>query len=578
MSYKFDKSKRRQSERRSTGNIIILSVAILALLLVFFFAVPWKLILLGLCHGRHDNAVQAASLAAASELSHIVINDPYYGYIGLSDSPPVGTATTAADGEPTPVIGINTLIGTARLDLLLAHRLQNNELIAMAEQDVEASRKAAKRLEAACKKAIEPDSRDTAVDLNGKPIKPYEAARSAYMSSLGWSPLLGQANMGKFSLSLGWLADHGSTTTQVPVPEKLSQTPESAQQNGRYKPFIDIPAFGESFYFVGVGPQPALVDARQFREADGKRICTVVKVEAEMERDKGPGLHNVACAQPYGVAEANPTAVMRINFPEGVPNSVSSLHDLLSDARLSVCRTEDFTATGGDVPINQGAVLVADQSAQEHTMGKVLARCLYDWIRIARVKPRLDSLVDAMDASFRILAQNRTNGLGSLENPCFTFEFDVSGNVVVRNCNRNPFIDQIVYDNQSYAITSQPVAIGSGLWSIGCRDEVRRLGTVSGGKHAGQPVVGNPVNWCELAYFDRSPEESLKRAKGSKALGLIVTGNNQGCAGGRKAVSWESAQFSRLDGGAVLHPPRKSYYSGGLPVDIEFSQANGSAE
>ncbi len=42
-------------------------------------------------------AIEAASLAAAKEISRIVVNDPNFGYISLSDAAPVGKATAAGD-------------------------------------------------------------------------------------------------------------------------------------------------------------------------------------------------------------------------------------------------------------------------------------------------------------------------------------------------------------------------------------------------------------------------------------------------------------------------------------------------
>jgi hypothetical protein len=576
MSYKIDKLRKKLARRSTAGNILILSLVILGLLVALFLALPWKVAFVELCHAKHANAVQSASLAAASELSKIVINDPYFGYVGLSDSVPSGAATVAGDGEATPVVGINTLIGSARLDLILAHILENNELIALAEQDAEAARKAARRLETAWKKAIDPGNREVACDLNGKLVKPYELANEAYMSSIGWSPLLANHVVQKFSLSLGWVEDGGSSTTLAPLPEELSETPADLKKNGCYKPFEDIPAFGESFYFVGVGPQPALVSSERFKEPDGKRICSIVKVEADVESKAGQVIANAACAQPYAVAEANPAGVMRINFSNGLPPNVSCLRELISDARLNVARAEEFTASGGDVPVDQNAVLVQANSQQGVSVAQVLARGLYDWIRTAHVRLRLDSVIAMMDQSLSNLAQKRNGDLGDPASPSLLFEFDAAGNVLVRNCNRNPFISEIVDENQSYAVNYQPVQLGSTLWNIGCRDEVRKLGSQAGGKHAGQPVVGNPVNWCELAYFDGSSEASMKRAKGGKALGLVVTGSNQGCAGGEQAVSQASAQFSKLDGGSLSHAPRKSYYSGGLAVDIEMSQSEGA--
>jgi len=76
---------------------------------------------------RYQQAIESAALRAATELSEIVINDPYFGFISLSDQKPIGQATFAADGEPLPVHGINTIIATTRLDYLIA-KATNDQL------------------------------------------------------------------------------------------------------------------------------------------------------------------------------------------------------------------------------------------------------------------------------------------------------------------------------------------------------------------------------------------------------------------------------------------------------------------
>ena len=59
---------------------------------------------------RTESVIDAAGLVAADDLSRLIINDPNFGYVSLSNYPPIGIATCAADGEPLPVVGINTLV------------------------------------------------------------------------------------------------------------------------------------------------------------------------------------------------------------------------------------------------------------------------------------------------------------------------------------------------------------------------------------------------------------------------------------------------------------------------------------
>src|SRR5262249_54247294 len=85
----------------------------------------------------------------------------------------------------------------------------------------------------------------------------------------------------------------------------------------------------------------------------------------------------------------------------------------------------------------------------------------------------------------------------------FVVEITAQGNTVVSALRRNPFEDLRIAESQLYGINGQPVPIGTNNWTLVCRDEVYGAGTATGGKHAGQPLAGNPINWAELsAYVD----------------------------------------------------------------------------
>src|SRR6516225_9906245 len=105
--------------RTAEGSILAIGAVILivvCLIILLGGQTIWSFLL----HERYKQALEAAALKAASDLSEIVINDPYFGFISLSDRPPIGHATVAEDGEPVPVHGINTIIATSRLEYLIA--------------------------------------------------------------------------------------------------------------------------------------------------------------------------------------------------------------------------------------------------------------------------------------------------------------------------------------------------------------------------------------------------------------------------------------------------------------------------
>ncbi|NJL73487.1 MAG: hypothetical protein HC888_19155 [Candidatus Competibacteraceae bacterium] len=74
-------------------------------------------------NSEQRTAIEAAALAAARDLSMIAIDTPDYGFVSLSDSAPIGSTTAAADNFYTPVRSINGIIGTLRLDMIIADKL-----------------------------------------------------------------------------------------------------------------------------------------------------------------------------------------------------------------------------------------------------------------------------------------------------------------------------------------------------------------------------------------------------------------------------------------------------------------------
>jgi hypothetical protein len=124
--------KRPNRKRGASLTLVIAIFGVLALMILLFC-----LKFTGFVGSYHEqrSAIEAAALAAAKDLSAIAILDPNFGWIGLSDSSPVGTATAARDGFYTPVTGINTLFGTIRLDLIISDYLEDPLMNQLAVND-----------------------------------------------------------------------------------------------------------------------------------------------------------------------------------------------------------------------------------------------------------------------------------------------------------------------------------------------------------------------------------------------------------------------------------------------------------
>lgn len=551
------------SRNRGAAMTLILVMGLFLLVVLLVFA--WRFLFLQVRSSQSLNAAQSAALTAARELGRIVIKDEDFGYIGLYDSPPVGKSTLAADGEPTPVTGINSLMAGVRCEMLVADTLNNSALREFAEDDYKKAQAASTRLFKVLNAAIQPTILKKPTDLNGVKVDPLEAARESYLSNS--HGLIAPSSLKEFDISLGWIDTSTTSSMPFPMPAKLSQTPATAAIGDCYKAFTDIPVGKHSFFLAGLGKQPALVDGKFFRAADGKRVCSAVRVDAVAEAEQPkPGessaaqLKASATAVPGASTTLGPAGVLLVTINPAAAPSASSLHNLLG---LNAMMMKVFSANGGDYPRDKQATLV--ETGRE-SAAKACSRCLFDWLRTAGGRVNLDSLQEAIDHPFSSLS------LGAeAKNANVFYELDRSGAVHVTTRKRNPFIDSTASENQYYAVMDTGSTLGGAPIALSCRDQVSHLGLDNGGKHAGQPQPANPINWCDLPYFDNSAGAAKAMGRGSDYLGLVARGNRQGCAGGQNAISIASAVFENVGGQSLSPQPRKSYYGGGLAASIEVS-------
>jgi hypothetical protein len=523
---------------------------------------------------QQQTALESASLAAARDLGKIVVNDPHFGYISLSDYPPCGKATIARDGEPLPVLSINTVLGTARVETIVAHALGNPELCALAKKDVDAAHDAARLLQDTLSASLDPLNKNPARDLDGRIIKPFEHACNLYLANLPAAEGSTNLNLKDFHIALGWLRDGSSTVTPVPQPIDMADVPEAAQIKSKYKAFVDIPTCGESFCFAGVGEQPALVDSHRFMRQDGKRLSSIIQIESNLAVVKHglmwqstESIHSVACAQSGALAESSTPGALLLSFPDGYPPGIKSIRDLFTDRQLNSNLVAVQTVRDGDFPDESTAHLVAKESAGSSgtTIAALFSDGFYDWLRTAHCRPRIDSVLQVVDSYFRDSARC---GSGTQSFPLFVYEFDKEGKVVVTNHREIPFLAQTVLENQVYALSFQAINTGTSTWTMSFRDQVRSLGTIYGGKHAGQSMPGDPVNWCDLARYDGGLEQAQMKRKGV-ALGIMPVGD----AAPGDGIALGTAFFNKLNGTNLSAQPRKNYYGGGLAVEFRLSSS-----
>jgi hypothetical protein len=551
-------SSKTRLARNQNGNILLLILASLCLIIVPLVILVSQGGLYAVDRDRAKSAVEAAALLAANNMSKVIIDDPQFGYVSLSNFPPNGEGTMAPDGEPLPVIGINTLTGTIRQIAVLGHELQNQTISELAEDDREALESTVEDLNSALKTALEKDQREKTTDNQGTNI---EIAKD--VSNFLKTHLPPSLKLESVELENGWLAGSARSTIPLPSPQQFSHVSKDESIDGEYRAFVDIPLDAKNFTFAGLGKSSALVSSKEFRAADDKHINSIVKVKVTFVRNnefhhmlpfglEAPDKIEIsAAAQPFTMEDGGPAGVMTVRFSGG---SVSGLHtwsDFLQKDNFHDRQIMTYQALGGDYPLDARAVMRPSKLDSADGTSQQFAEHLYYWLRNGHLRPCIGSVMEMLSQRFQ-----------SGPNDIYAYEFDNNGNISRRVITKDPFPRG--FTSEAQVSTTVDTSTNSGINPIIIfRNNVKRLGTQTGGKHAGQPIAGTPLNWCELSEYGGDDFIAGAVRKGRLATGFTLLNASGG-----------NSVFRGFDGKTICLQPRKSYYSGGLAVDIEIGGIN----
>jgi len=370
---------------------------------------------------EQKTAIEAAALAAARDISTIVINTPEFGLVGLSDSAPVvGTTPAVGDSFPTPVHSINTLIGTARLDYIIADAMSIPEWKEMALVDLNAAKTRGDNLITALDAAI--TASGSGSDKTGATITPYVSAETAYTQNQ--IRMTGSSNYvaGSLQLSLGGLEGGSATTIPIPNPAgtdaSLDNTNTSIDgMRTVYKSYINIPFDGQDFVFAAVGTSIRLVDPKLYRATlPSLPYChrTILKAEARTVVNNQGTTDNytmqaTACAQPASVHDPIPApGALQVSFPDGMPTGpedVNTPMELYTSAALNGSFMDYMESQNGDYPIDPSCSLAPDPAwpVASDTAHKATTACkiaVYDWLRRAGTKANVSSVIGMHSTPF----------------------------------------------------------------------------------------------------------------------------------------------------------------------------------
>lgn len=545
--------------RKSRGNTLLLIIATLA-------CVVMPVLIFATANGLHvrdqrrlQDTVEAAGLLAANDASRMIFNDRNFGFVSLSNYPPIGKGTRADDGEPLPVIGINTLVGTIRQNSILAHEVGSVAMASLVETDRLALVDTMRDLNSMLRSSMSRDGRRVYSDIDGNVVDPLKDVLAFLNSNL--PP---DVELESVQLSNGWLASEARSDIPVPQPVQLAELKPAMIRGDHYKAFIDVPANNKSFTFAALDTTSKIVSPSAFQAADDKHVCSIIKLECVVsvknlaESKKRTSMKLVACCQPFSRPESGPAGIMTVRF-SGVPvQGLQRWSDFLQETNFRDNQISRFEAVGGDFPVDKGARVRQMNATRQTSTAQQFGEHLYYFLRNGHLRPRLDSVLAMLNEPF--IAQ---------PDLAYIYELAGNGSIVRRTLPKNPFHVGIIADCQDSIIADTTISGGFSPVIV-FRNDVAHLGSMSGGKHGGQPLAGDPLNWCELQDFGGSESLAQGLSKGRLGTKLTVVEPSNPIWPIDSARVMNFDVFRKLDGKSLNSQPRKNFYSGGLALDIEI--------
>jgi hypothetical protein len=544
--------------RRTTGNTLVIAIITLCFIIIPILMMVSQSGFKMVDVQRIQNTMDAACLLAANDASRIVINDQNFGYISLSNYPPIGKATCARDGEPLPVLGINSLIGTIRQNSIVARELGNSKMMSLVDSDRLCLDKTVSDLNETLKDAVSLRSKEKYFDINGSVVEPVKDV-SAFLNN----SLPPNIKLESIRISTGWLSGAGRTNIVIPQPARFAQTKPDEVQGNTYKAFMDIPFEGRRFTFAGLDSSSCIVSPKSFRDADNKHVCSIIKVECVFAVQNFGGVTTSkfscqSCGEPFSMPEVGPAGIMTLRF-SGVPTAgLRSWSDFLKDNNFRDAQVNKFDAVGGDYPLDRDSRLQQYRADSDSGTSAMFADHLYCWLRNGHLRPRVDSILSMVNEPFL----STTNGL-------YIYEFTKNGTINRRMLRKDPFPVGVTSDAQC-SVTANTTVQGGATPTIVFRNDVKNLGSKLGGKHGGQPLAGDPLDWCELADYggDSIIARDMNKGRLGTRLTVVDPANPVYPIDPGRRINLDV--FRTYDGKSLAAQPRKNFYSGGLAMDIEI--------
>jgi hypothetical protein len=501
--------------------VLVLIVSIVSGILLILLIFGLSYVRMGANYQEQRTAIDAASLAAAKDLSRLVIEDPNFGFVSLSDYAPTGKNTIAGDKYFLSVQSINTILATNRLDMIIADQLNNDIMRTFARIDYQNAMQARSSLQDAISAAAAPNGRG--YDIDGNVVNPTTDAIAAYNSNaVRLANASSELIPGSLKLTLGYGSDL-STNTVTPQPTSTSKVDWTQQKNGYYLPDLNVPYDGHDFVFAAAGQDTKLVDFKLFATNPKSKLPysfpTVLKCEADHKfvgsNARGQAgtytIHAVSCALPGTLVDPRPApGAFTVSFPGGLPPGLIHFGDLFTNAQIATAPVDALeTPPSGDYPASLLVSMSMPNSniadPQHPPVGHVLSLAYYNWLKRAGATVNVATVMDMMRQSF-------DNSLGATPQT-HEYQMNPEGNLtyfVVAGIGSNMPVSQKQWRAPSGFAYDLGTKAGVPNFDLQLTDYVYQEGRLLGGLHAGEPLDGQsttsanapPVSNSSGSYYE----------------------------------------------------------------------------
>lgn len=435
-------SKKSKRKKRGGSLTLVVAIGLGIVIVVLFLAVIYSQ---QFTHQKEaQTAIDSAAISVAKEISRITASPAglALGQVAVCDQ-------FQANGlQQSPIYGINTLIGRARLDAVLAAQLgpnagtANEDMKLLANRDQQQVTAAARALRdrfAAIEAADFVIAGPTPIDLK-------QIAMTAYNTNPTRAQNSPNITRNDVTITFGYIGNESAGVTDIPIPSPANKSMGADSDNNSglidnqrfYRAGVNVPVpnFPGSYIFNAISRQPKLVDRTTFTQTAPNQfmVPTVVRVTINQQIDRSNPRKGDLSAQKTEVAAATAggertpvtAGIFRLEFPQGLPadqtqgNHFENILAIMNAGKDAWTGNGNFfTSPDGPFPGRTAggapSSIVGTSYPSDTTPGddsslnprnaanpsQLVSYYVYDWLRNDCLRPNVDSVIKALKAPLR---------------------------------------------------------------------------------------------------------------------------------------------------------------------------------